>query len=43
LAAFKEAFEELNPFGKIKELGRKVQFNFSQEQTSMYLVRSNHF
>jgi hypothetical protein len=43
LAAFKEAFEELNPFGEIKELGRKVQFNFSQEQTSMYLVRSNHF
>jgi hypothetical protein len=25
MSAFKEAFEELNPFGEIKELGRKVQ------------------
>jgi hypothetical protein len=30
VAAFKEALEELNPFGEIKELGRSVQMSFNQ-------------
>jgi hypothetical protein len=32
IIAFREALDELNPFGEIKEVGRQVRFTFSRER-----------